>query len=996
MPGEPPADNLDGANTIQISHFAGGQKIFRRYVLKKILGRGGMGVVWLAHDEQLESLVALKVLPDTLLADGAALDSLKCETKMGRSLAHPNIVRIFDFQQDENLAAISMEYVDGGNLSDLRIHKPNKIFEPEELSEYLDALCDGLDYAHTRERIVHRDLKPRNLMVNSRGQLKIADFGISKSIAESMTMVTGMLGSSGSPPYTSPQQWDGERPTPLDDIYSVGATLYELLTGKPPLLGVIDGHRIHTAIPPPMSQRRLDLGIQTARPLPPHWEDAIAACLAKDPKQRPQSMAELHGRLTGDRSRIFRVPSGEPPGRLPDAGPGNAVPAEGSGEEFDATIVRRARPIRVSDIASAQAAGEVSDDTYDVTIVRNTPTFRERRAPAVPATDPRPPGTSLRAPQEELPAREVSDDSFDVTIVRKAPPVRESVTPLPAAATASTPPPVAKAGFQKPAEPPPKTQHLEPPPAETRASSHTPSLIETPAPPAAAMRRQKRAPVWVWAACAAVVLLAGSVALLKNHPAAPPPVTLTSGDLTIESAPAGAAITLDGGGPVKTPYAFKKVGFGTHRISLSLDGYLPVTEDLQFNGANPSIIVLQPRPALPTALERLSVRSEPPGASIRLDGAPPDKPPGTFTNVKFGSHQLTATLDGYEAKQQALPVTPGMAAELILTLNRNQSTPAPDPIEAAEKEIDKYNAAQDTPGYLDASLELVRLLTTGGEPASPMHSQLLERTITGLRTKSHLLGGDEFSEYKDNFLLAAHRDIVPAILLLADNLKAANSTEAFGWYYYAAATKQNPYAMRMLAWLYWLGECGVTPDKQTGFQWFKHAYETGDTIAGAILGNCYLRGDGTSKDEEAGITVLLPLANAGVADAQTLIGECYYYGYGEFATLTEDERNQKAVDYFQKAIAGKDWAACGHLGVLYETGEGVTKDWKEAVKLYLQGVDNQNPVCMYYYARAIENHPDEIKKVFGRNDKAESYYKMAATAGIADARAWCVDHKVQF
>ena len=191
-----------------------------------------------------------------------------------------------------------MEYVDGGNLSDLRIKKPSKVFNPSDLVEWLEPLLDVLEYAHIRQQIVHGDLKPRNLMLNSRGDLKVADFGISRSISGSMNMLTGKLASSGSPPYVSPQQWDGKPPTPLDDIYSLGATLYELLTSKPPLLGVIDWQQVHHKIAPPMWQRRLDLGIKGADPIPPEWEETIAACLAKDPRDRPQSVRELKALLT--------------------------------------------------------------------------------------------------------------------------------------------------------------------------------------------------------------------------------------------------------------------------------------------------------------------------------------------------------------------------------------------------------------------------------------------------------------------------------------------------------------------------------------------------------------------------------------------------------------------------------------------------------------------------------------------------------------------------
>ena len=292
-----PDDELDFGQTIQIPRFAPTQKIFRRYILQKILGRGGMGVVWLAMDDQLESLVALKVLPDALCHDRASLEALKRETKLGLRLAHPNIVRIYDFQQDDSAAAISMEFVDGVTLSDVRSEKPVQVFSPSDLQPYVSALCDALNYAHTRRKIVHRDLKPRNLMLDSEKELKIADFGISRSISESMIMVTGKLGSTGSPPYISPQQWDGAQPSPLDDIYSVGATLYELLTSKPPLLGVVDWQQVHFNVPPPMRKRRSDLGITGAAAIPPEWEETIAACLAKDPKDRPQTILEVQARL---------------------------------------------------------------------------------------------------------------------------------------------------------------------------------------------------------------------------------------------------------------------------------------------------------------------------------------------------------------------------------------------------------------------------------------------------------------------------------------------------------------------------------------------------------------------------------------------------------------------------------------------------------------------------------------------------------------------------
>jgi serine/threonine protein kinase len=288
-------DDLDYGQTIQ--GLSAGRKVFQRYTLVRILGRGGMGVVWLAHDEQLEREVALKFLPDLVMHDLAVLDDLKRETRRSLRLTHHNIVRIHDFVQDAESACISMEYIDGPTLSALRVDRANKVFEPEELGPWIKQMCGALEYAHDSAKIVHRDLKPVNLMLTSRGDLKVADFGIARSLSDSVSLLTMARGTSGTLAYMSPQQITGERPTHLDDIYSLGATLYELLTGRPPFYSGDITDQIKTKQPQPMSQRRRDLDITSSQPIPVHWEQTIMACLAKDPSQRPQSAAEVALRI---------------------------------------------------------------------------------------------------------------------------------------------------------------------------------------------------------------------------------------------------------------------------------------------------------------------------------------------------------------------------------------------------------------------------------------------------------------------------------------------------------------------------------------------------------------------------------------------------------------------------------------------------------------------------------------------------------------------------
>src|SRR5436309_11786362 len=296
IPADAPEGGCPGCLLETALDATSGQKVFDRYKLVKVLGRGGMGIVWLAHDEELERNVALKFLPDLMIQDRTLLDQLKHETKRCLELTHPHIVRIHDFVHDECSGCISMEYVDGETLSNLRVEKEQKLFEPPETAGWISQLCDALDYAHNHARVIHRDLKPANLMVNKRDDLKITDFGIARSLADSASRLTAEQSRSGTLVYMSPQQLSGERGTHLDDIYSLGATVYELLTSKPPFYSGNIDRQICERVPPSMTARRKEFDMEPAF-VPRLWEDTVAACLAKEPLRRPQSPVEVAQRL---------------------------------------------------------------------------------------------------------------------------------------------------------------------------------------------------------------------------------------------------------------------------------------------------------------------------------------------------------------------------------------------------------------------------------------------------------------------------------------------------------------------------------------------------------------------------------------------------------------------------------------------------------------------------------------------------------------------------
>src|SRR5437773_12181484 len=234
IPADAPEGGCPGCLLETALDATSGQKVFGRYKLVKVLGRGGMGIVWLAHDEELERDVALKFLPDLMIQDRSLLDQLKRETKRCLELTHPHIVRIHDFVHDERSGCISMEYIDGETLSNLRTEKERKVFEPDEIATWTSQLCDALDYAHNHAKIIHCDLKPANLMVNQQGELKISDFGIARSLGDSVSRITAEQGRGGCVGYMSPQQLGGECGTHLDDVYSLGARVYGLRTSTAP------------------------------------------------------------------------------------------------------------------------------------------------------------------------------------------------------------------------------------------------------------------------------------------------------------------------------------------------------------------------------------------------------------------------------------------------------------------------------------------------------------------------------------------------------------------------------------------------------------------------------------------------------------------------------------------------------------------------------------------------------------------------------------------
>jgi serine/threonine protein kinase len=262
--------------------------VFQRFDILGELGRGGMGIVYKARDRETGETVALKVLKPELLENPNVLERFKNEMRLARKITHKNVCRIHDFHRDDEVAYISMEYVEGESLRALLDRR--KSFTVEEGLAIAHQLCAGLAEAHA-QGVVHRDLKPQNVMMDPSGKITIMDFGIARSVDSGNTLTVGII---GTPAYMAPEQAEGKTVDHRTDIYALGLVLYEIFTG----VAAFSGETMVTVVmkqimEAPRPPRQLEPS------LPPNLERVILGCLEKNPDRRFASIAELEAALSG-------------------------------------------------------------------------------------------------------------------------------------------------------------------------------------------------------------------------------------------------------------------------------------------------------------------------------------------------------------------------------------------------------------------------------------------------------------------------------------------------------------------------------------------------------------------------------------------------------------------------------------------------------------------------------------------------------------------------
>ncbi len=262
------------------------EKAKARYELGEELGRGSMGIVYKAHDQELDESVALKILPEGLMRNPEALRRFRQEARNARRLTHPHIVRIHDIGEEQGRKYISMEYIDGGDLKKALRQASGGRLPLERVLRYARQICEAMACAHA-EGIVHRDIKPANLMLTHDDRIKVTDFGIAKTIQEEAPQpeATGQGAVVGTPLYMSPEQVRGGAVDHRADIYSIGVVLYELLVGRPPFF---DGD---------LSYQHMFVEPKPPADCPVAVSDLVMRCLAKDPDGRWASAEQLLAEL---------------------------------------------------------------------------------------------------------------------------------------------------------------------------------------------------------------------------------------------------------------------------------------------------------------------------------------------------------------------------------------------------------------------------------------------------------------------------------------------------------------------------------------------------------------------------------------------------------------------------------------------------------------------------------------------------------------------------
>ena len=293
-----------------------------RYRLDALRGRGGMAVVWAAHDTQLERPVAIKVIAESLAADPEFQRRFEREARAAAAVSHPHVVKLFDYGVEDERPYLIMEYVDGPNLAELAKEGGSESLDPERVAhDLLEALC----HIHMAG-VLHRDIKPANLLLTPAGELRVTDFGIARLDETTQITRAGMV--VGTERYLAPEVAAGRPASPASDLYSCGAVLAELISatgGAPALRAFVDWLREEEPARRPQSAEEALERLRAGG-----GDEATAPLAAREPDEAPTARMEVTGGDEPSTARLAGPSAGAEPERGQRARPSRLQPAAGS------------------------------------------------------------------------------------------------------------------------------------------------------------------------------------------------------------------------------------------------------------------------------------------------------------------------------------------------------------------------------------------------------------------------------------------------------------------------------------------------------------------------------------------------------------------------------------------------------------------------------------------------------------------------------------------
>jgi TonB family protein len=689
--------------------------IIGRYQVQESIGYGAMGAVYKAFDPLIKRTLAIKTIRLDIPRQSPQyknfIERFYHEARISGTLSHPNIVTLFDIGEEGGLPYLAMEYVEGETIAS--IIERGLRFKPEKVIGLVSQVASAVDYAHTKG-VIHRDIKPSNLILYDTDRVKVTDFGIAKLVDAEMTQSGTLL---GTPSYMSPEQAMGDKLDGRSDIFSLGVCAFEMLCGDQPFPGNNVTSILYKLVHvDPIEPANLEMnGL-----VPEKWHEVFGRVLAKKPDDRYQTATEFVQDLEyclgawfgslGDDSAGAAAGRPAPPPRSGDEVTA-ALPAYGeapAGRKTDPPGTRATPPARSANPPSPGARKTNPPGAPPPPPPRSATPPPRRTGPvtAPPAAPPRAPDPEpaeektvmLKAPPlagrrpAAAPAPLPEDDDTSTVVLRgpvrggtgtarpKQASVPESQSEEPATIlmrAASQPASVAAPAHRgsAPAEPP---SIPPPPPFDPHAGTTT-----SPLPPAEGRRSVLTLVLGgvglmllflVMTAAAVLVIRARRQTPVPSPVAEAPspaasavpasPVAVVKGAVHIETVPPGATVTLDGSAVGKTPMDVHDLSLAAHEVKLELDGYAPITEPVMLTAESPQTEVKLTLSRTAPATGAADVSSNPPGATVKIDGTSVGVTPLRGHKLNVGRHRVELAAEGYEPYSASLTVREGQTARM--------------------------------------------------------------------------------------------------------------------------------------------------------------------------------------------------------------------------------------------------------------------------------------------------------------------------------------------